>query len=207
MFWTSRREIPIRHGFSNMPDIIHQDLDLGEIPRQLAEHDISVYLKTEFERISGEHQLSNWPGPGILGTLLEKCDMLFIYAFTICKFIGDRADSPKERLAIILQTSSSAGSELPELDSMYATVLEHPIKSMPPGLALNRYIERFQRVIGSFIVLFDNLSASSLSSLLDLSLSEQILVAFRPYQSLIHVPRNIQDPLRAIHPSLSRIPA
>ena len=200
VFLTSRREIPLRLGFSKMPDVVHHDLDLGSVPRQIIEHDISAFLETELGRIAEERQLVDWPAPLAIKKLLNKSELLFIYAATVCRFIGDPTDLPSERLSIILENNSKSALSLSELDTMYTTVLEHSIEKDIPGVVLQRLVQRFQQVIGSFINLFDVLSPQSLASLLDLPL-EHIDVAFQPFHSLVYIPSDTRDPLRAIHPS------
>ena len=202
VFLTSRPEIIIRLGFSSMPEIMHQDLDLDAVPRHVVQHDIKALIDSELKRIGNERHLFGWPEPAIIDALVEKSELLFIYAATICRFVGDPADLPEERLAIILHNTSSSGTSLPELDRMYAAILEHSIERNRSGIARNRLVERFQHVIGSYTVLIDTLPAPSLASLLDLQL-EQIEISFSPLHSLYYVPSNTEDPLRAIHPSFS----
>ena len=202
IFLTSRPEIPIRLSFSNMPEIMHENLNLGEVPREVVNRDIYVFLETELRRIATQRNLSSWPEPAAIDMLTEKCEQLFIYAATVCKFVGDPADLPRERLALILQRAADPDSHLPELDKMYAAVLEHSVEGSREGIAQKRITERFQLVIGSFIVLFDTLPALSLAYLLDMS-SEEVEISFSPLHSLIYVPSNNQDALRSIHPSFS----
>ena len=194
VFLTSRPEIIIRLGFSSMPEIMHQDLDLNAVPRHVIQHDIKALIDTELKRIGSERRLFDWPEPAVIDTLVEKSELLFIYAATICRFVGDPADLPEERLSIVLRNTSSSGTSLPELDRMYAAILEHTIERNRKGIARNRLVERFQHVVGSYTVLIDTLSAPSLASLLDLQL-EQIEVSFSPLHSLYYVPSNAQDPL------------
>ena len=44
IFVTSRPETPIQLGFRDMPDIIHQDLILQNIPHSVVEYDITIFL-------------------------------------------------------------------------------------------------------------------------------------------------------------------
>ena len=44
VFVTSRPELAIRLGFQQMPEILHQDLDLRDIPRETVKQDLSVFL-------------------------------------------------------------------------------------------------------------------------------------------------------------------
>ena len=49
VFVTSRPELPIRLGFKQIANDDHQDLVLHEIPRPVIEHDIALFLKTNFQ--------------------------------------------------------------------------------------------------------------------------------------------------------------
>ena len=57
IFLTSRPELPIRLGFSEMSGKAHTDLVLHDIPTTIVEHDIVVYLTSELEQIRGQNQI------------------------------------------------------------------------------------------------------------------------------------------------------
>jgi NACHT domain len=200
IFLTSRPEIIIKHGFTKAPDILHKDLNLGDVPRYIAEQDILKYLRTELTTLCKERALTDWPSTEEFNELLKKCDALFIYASTACRFIADPADSPRDRLYILLQDGSDDGLNLPDLDSMYLKVLDYSYLKNKKGIARTRLFDRFHRVIAPFLMLRDALSAPALSSLLDIEL-EDVLTSFDPLQSLIYVPRDNQSHLRTLHPS------
>lgn len=104
IFVTSRPETPIRLGFRDMPEIMHQDLALQNIPRLIAKEDITIYLKHELLTIRKERQLpSQWPGEEKIAQLAEKSDCVFIYVSTACLFIRDSNWDPDEQLSFILQ--------------------------------------------------------------------------------------------------------
>lgn len=87
---TSRLEIPFRLGFQEMPEILHQNLDLRDILRETVQHDITEFLRHELSKIRKACEFStNWPDEQIIKILVEKSDGLFIYAATACRFVGD----------------------------------------------------------------------------------------------------------------------
>ena len=197
---TSRPETYIRLGFSSMPEIIHEDLNLGSVSRHIVEHDISVFLKHELHRLGEKYTLRDWPDGVHIDQLVQKCDLLFIYATTICRFIDDENDRPNERLFMVLQDYSAEEPVLSSLDEMYIKILKHCVTRNRSGITLKRAVQRFQRVIGGFIILFSTLSMLAISSLFKTD-PEEVKVAFDPLHSLVYVPRDLDKPLHTLHPS------
>ena len=76
---TSRPEIPIRLGFIDMPEIVHKDLILDDVPRHIVKHDISVFLKHEFEQIRKSHKLQDWRSSIQIELIVRASDGLFIF--------------------------------------------------------------------------------------------------------------------------------
>lgn len=110
-FVTSRPELPIRLGFSNIKGK-YQDLVLHKIPKPTIEHDIAVFMKYKLKEIrdqynglsSSDRQLpSNWPDIEAIRTLVQMAVPLFIFAATICLFIKD---DPASRLNEVLNYHS-----------------------------------------------------------------------------------------------------
>ncbi len=98
-FVTSRPELPIRLGFSDISGK-YQDLVPHEIPRPILEHDITAFLEHRLSDIKENHnrlgtgaqQLPpSWPGPEAVRDLVQMAVPLFISAATICRFIEDSA--------------------------------------------------------------------------------------------------------------------
>ena len=201
IFLTSRPETVIRLGFSNMPSIVYKNLNLGSVPDDIVEHDISIFLTHEFRRIGQEHDLLNLLNTIDINALVRKCDLLFIYATTLCRFIDDKNDILNNRFFMILQDTSTEGLRLSRLDDMYTKILEDCVSRGRNRIELDRIIKRFQYIIGSFILLSNVLSAPVFSDLLHVHIDE-IKISFTPLHSLIYIPTNPQDPLRALHPSL-----
>jgi hypothetical protein len=55
---TSRPEIPIRHGFYNIPKAEHQNFVLYNISPSVIEHDISIFIKYNLGIIRQERTLA-----------------------------------------------------------------------------------------------------------------------------------------------------
>ena len=194
---TSRPETPIQLGFKTMPEIIHQNLVLHDVEQRIVEHDVLIFLETEFARIRKEQGLEDWPSEEQIRTVLKASNCLFIYAATVCCFVGEpSALLPEERLAMILQSSATNMYPTANLDEMYIQVLRaHTgVKTSMEDK------ERFKQVVGSIIVLYDVLSLTDISSLLGL-FTRQVRAALNSLHSLLHIPDNPHSPIRLLHPS------
>ena len=88
VFITSRPEIPIRHGFSEISDAHHHDFVLQDISKSVVEHDIYVFLETKFKTIRQKWGINpNWPSEHDIKCLVLNAGGLFIWAATACRFI------------------------------------------------------------------------------------------------------------------------
>jgi hypothetical protein len=167
IFVTSRPETPIRLGFDDISKAEHQDFVLHGIPKLIIDSDISLFLYHELERIRKRRRLpSEWPGKPDIDLLVRRADGLFIYAATICRFIGDKDSYPKERLSFVLQESMEDGSPTEHLDLMYTKILRYAIVEGREKRKKERLLERFRRTVGSIVILSDTLIAGALAELL-----------------------------------------
>lgn len=201
VFVTSRPETPIRTGFRDMPEIIHQDMALHDISRSVVEHEITVYLEQELLTIRRNRDLpSQWPGQEQIRLLVEKTNCIFIFIATACLFIRDLDWNPDEQLSVILRDDIMEDSPTAKLDSMYTQVLMQSVFKHRQGRQRARLSERFKKIVGSIIVLFDVLPAQELSALLLIS-KDEIDLALGSLHSVLNVPKNAADPIRLLHPS------
>jgi hypothetical protein len=135
IFLTSRPGLPIRLGFKNMSADAHQDMMLEEISAGTIKHDISVYLKDEFARIKTEYNTLHFPGFGLpvdwlgderIERLASMAVPLFIFAATVCRFVGDSRWNPKRRHDTVLEYETA--SQASNLDWTYLPILQQLIK-------------------------------------------------------------------------------
>ena len=168
IFVTSRPETPIQLGFSDLSNNAHRDFALHTIINSVVDNDISVLLRHEFEDIRKRHGLpAEWPDASCLRRLVQKAGGLFIFAMTVCRFIGYKFDHPPDRLILVLEGDNENGTSMGQLDSMYATLLRYAVTSSdgePGGEEL--LSRRFRRIIGSIVVLRDTLTTAALTELL-----------------------------------------
>jgi hypothetical protein len=105
IFVTSRPELPINLGFLEITDHEYQDLALHEIPEEVTEHDIRLFLQDQFARIKHNKYISeDWPGDKIIQKLVTMSVPLFISAAMICRYIESSKLEPKSRLENFWQT-------------------------------------------------------------------------------------------------------
>ena len=200
IFVTSRLEIIIRLGFENMPDIIHQKLDLHDIPQETVEHDVGMFLGYELGRISKERRLHDWPRRDDIQSLLQRANGLFIYAATVCGFVGDKNWSPQERLSEILRGGSTEAGGTVQLDEMYTEVLRSALTKDRPEEEVVKLCDRFRQVVGSIITLSDTLCVSVLAKLLRVP-AQNIELALGSLHSVLNIAVDPEVPIRLLHPS------
>ncbi|OQE11875.1 hypothetical protein PENFLA_c071G03084 [Penicillium flavigenum] len=161
---TSRPELPIRLGFSNMADHNHEDFHLHEISKAKVEEDISLFLSHRLSKIRMDRSLpSGWPGVMNIQILVALSVPLFIFASTICRILEDPHWDPEDSLHEIL-THRNNGSKL---DGTYLPVLNRLLNKQSEKQK-KQLVEGFQQVVGAIVILESPLSVSSLSRLLDL---------------------------------------
>ncbi|KAH6696627.1 hypothetical protein BKA61DRAFT_647414 [Leptodontidium sp. MPI-SDFR-AT-0119] len=113
VFLTSRPEIPMRHGFSQIPNAEHQDFVLHNISPSIVDHDISIFLQYNLNFTSGERSLgADWLGEQIVERLVNNARKRFA----------------AKRLDMILESNSTAiNAAEKHLNEIYLTVLRHSI--------------------------------------------------------------------------------
>jgi hypothetical protein len=93
---TSRPKTLIRLGFADLSVDIHKDFVLHNTDQSIVQHDISIFLKHELKIIKRKRGLSaEWPDKQVVDLLVQRAGSLFIYATTLCRFIGDSKFSSK----------------------------------------------------------------------------------------------------------------
>ncbi|THC94020.1 hypothetical protein EYZ11_006492 [Aspergillus tanneri] len=110
IFLTSRPELPIRLGFSEIANHDYQDLVLHKIPEAVTARDISLFMNHRLSRIRTERSLpTNWPGETDIQALVKLSVPLFIFAATVCRIFQDPQWDPIENLAEILTHQKTKG--------------------------------------------------------------------------------------------------
>jgi hypothetical protein len=195
VFVTSRPELYIRLGFKQMPDGIHEDLVLHEVAKETIEHDIRLYLEHELSKTRYERSLPlEWPGDQSIRILVGMAVPLFIFASTVCRFVGEISGNPRRRLHDILQYETKDVSKLditylPILNSLFATQVEKEKKKLSM---------EFQEIVGSIVVLASPLPIKSLARLLRKD-EYDIHSRLDSLHSVLSIPERKDLPIRLLH--------
>jgi hypothetical protein len=158
----SRPELYIRLGFKEMPNGTYQDLVLHEVSRSTIKHDIRLFLEHELSAIRKSRMLSSdWPATHQILALVQLAVPLFIYAATVCRYIGTKGSNPKAYLEKVLQYQKATFSQL---DRTYLPLLDQLLVEQEED-EKEEWLHAFQDVVGSIVVLESPLSTSSLFTL------------------------------------------
>lgn len=201
-FVTSRSEEPIRHGFSQVPHVEHQNVVLHIISPSIVDNDIRRFLQHYLRIVAAERNLgADWPGSPIVEQLVRQACGLFIWAATAWRFIRNGKQFTIKRLETILRNHGST-TTAPEkrLDEIYSTVLNASVVSdyideeREEQLCILRYI------LGGVAGLLAPLSVVSLTKLLHLS-RRDIEQTLDDLHAILDIPKDHTRPLRLLHPS------
>jgi hypothetical protein len=192
---TSRPELHIRLGFQAMPNGTYQDLVLHEVPKSTIEHDIRLFLEYELGVIQKERKLaSDWPAKQQILALVELAVPLFIYAATVCRYVGSKGGSPTAYLNKVLQYQKATFSQL---DRTYLPVLDQLLSEQEED-EKETLLQAFREVVGSVVVLESPLSAISLARLLQIP-QEEIQCRLDSLHSVLSIPDRKDAPIRLLH--------
>ncbi|KAF5348921.1 hypothetical protein D9756_009838 [Leucocoprinus leucothites] len=135
-FITSRPEDPIIRTM-NSP-AVYPARSRMELPVSRAiDHEILVYLTNEFKAVREDHGLpESWPSEEALTLLVERGAGLWIYVWTIVRFVKDETSlGPEDQLRVVLEfakeVSAKVGPDNPlmEMDLFYTLITQRiPLK-------------------------------------------------------------------------------
>ncbi len=202
---TSRSELPVRLGFKRIPES-HRDFILHEIPPPVIEHDIGAFLEDELPKIrdayncmpfSGVGISSDWPTERNMQVLVNMAVPLFIFAATMCRFIGDHSDWDSVGKLVKVLHYQSAGS-LTQLEKTYVPVLNQILQDNPTRSEKESRIQEFRNIVDSIVILFEPLFRASLAVLLGTSRTA-IDRRLHTLHSVLRVPTDPKSPVRPFH--------
>lgn len=203
VFITSRPEQPINLGFGRIESLLRRDFILHDIEKSLVEHDLGLYYQDKLTHIGKRFHIDqNLLSDESINYLVHKSQGLFIHAATACRFIQDGEELAGERLALLISKDTPSVNSEEELDRMYTTVLTHSFKlsGKLDSEEMTRRKVLFHRVIRSIVVVYDALSISQLSDILQQPRAE-ISKTLHQLHSIIDVPEQDDGVIRLLHPS------
>lgn len=205
-FITSRPELPIRLGFSSIKEE-YRDIVLHEVPPPTMERDLRLYLSYQLKSIRAEYNalvqddegdklIQEWPGGPDLEKLVQMAIPLFIFAATVCRFLGDRrCGHPDELLREVLRFQTR--SQESKLDMTYLPVLNRLVKDLSDK-DRHRLVEQFKTIVGCIVVLESPLSTDALAKILDIP-KRSITSLLSMLHSVLGVPQSTMSPVRLLH--------
>ena len=201
---TSRPEIPIRFGFRSMEHIAYHEIALHNVPRAIVDKDIQSFVTYELAQIKTERSLADpWPGDDKISIITSRADGLFIYAATVCRYVnGPWQVSASRRLEQVCQGSAANHKSTESLDTMYLIVLDSSMRGDFSADEAEEAGMHLRQVVGSIILLFDNLSATELARLLFPSVANGGTLVQDTLDSLhavFEVPEDLCKPVQILH--------
>lgn len=197
IFLTSRPELPISLGFSEIGDHVFRDLALHEIPEQVTEHDIHLFLRERFMKIRHDKHISqDWPGDDVIQKLVAISVPLFISAATICRYIETSRLEPRSRLAGLL---TDQAKYISRMDKTYLPILDRLFDNQDSDDSeQQQLLQDFQEIVGAIILLAIPLSINALSLFLGIG-ADQISNLLGSFRSVLNIPDNRDQPVRILH--------
>ncbi|CAG8891769.1 unnamed protein product, partial [Penicillium egyptiacum] len=197
IFLTCRPELPISLGFSDIGDHEYKDLALHDIPEEVTERDIRLFLQHRFTKITRDRNISgDWPGDDVIQNLVMMSNPLFIAAATVCLYIENLSWEPKLRLAELLENQGKYASKM---DKTYRPILTQLLNDQENDeLEQQQLLREFQDIVGVVILLATPLSMNALSALLGIG-AEQISNRLNSFRSVLNIPDNQDQPIRILH--------
>jgi hypothetical protein len=195
IFVTSRPELPVELGFKDMSGDLHHDIRLEEAQELSIAHDIRVFYEHEFSKIKKDSWMQHdelpaeWPAEPDIQSLVTQAIPLFIFAFTVSRYIAEV--DPRGRLDLMLR--QSLNKSLTGLKGTYLPILTQVVASRDDDRRESRIME-FKRIVGSLVLLYDPLSASALMSLIG-ALPREVVEVLRPLHSVLNISQAVDGRL------------
>lgn len=120
---------------------------------------------------------------------------LFIFAATVCRFVGDRMWDAEEQLQNIL--INRIANQATKLDQTYQPVLDRLLTNQTESQK-RILADEFRTVVGTIVLLASPLSPIALARLLGIS-GKTVKCRLDPLHSVLSVPTNQYSPVRLLH--------
>ena len=188
---TSRPEEEVLGEFNRYPKKVYS-LNLTDFP---AHKDIEIFFEEEFKILRTKHliyrgsrKLEDWPSPQDFDLLVRKSEGLFVYSWSLVKFVGDcnLEGDLQSRLRHALHQYEG-------LDIFFRQVLRD---------APEFYNPEFHRLLGAICFLYDALPLGSLVLLLGLHSAADARRLLRGCRSILQIPQADHENITFFHSSL-----
>jgi hypothetical protein len=129
---------------------------------------------------------SDWPAQQQILALVDLAVPLFIYAATVCRYVGSKGSSPTAFLNKVLQYQNATFSQL---DCTYLPVLDQLLSEQEED-EKQTWLQAFRKVVGSIVLLESPLSAVP---------QEEIQCRLDSLHCVLSVPDSENAPVRPLH--------
>ncbi|KAJ5627392.1 hypothetical protein N7528_004819 [Penicillium herquei] len=204
LFMTSRPENPIQSSFNRIPEMIFERFPLGKIDHsdEESDDDITKLLKHELAIIAHKRELpDDWPGKKEIQILTSKSGGLFIYAATVCRFLGG-SKLKNYQLEIRLKSifSDRVGTDSPQgsLDEIYTHILKFSVIGDAIDEEMEELFSRFQAVVGAIVNLAEPLSIANIAQLISFPCCD-VKDTLQGLQSVISFGNDESSPIQLLH--------
>jgi len=178
-----------------MSDGTYQDLVLHQVSKRTIEYDIRLFLEHELREIREQRSLSlKWPTRDQIQALVELAVPLFIFAATVCRYVGTKGGDPEEYLNKVLEYRKSTFSQL---DQTYLPVLNQLLAEQEEE-DRGTWLHGLRELVGVIAILESPLSITSLAHLLQIP-QKQIRCRLDSLHSVLNIPNSEHVPVRLLH--------
>ena len=200
---SSRPDEAAQDGFRDISSAAYASIVLHTASRLVVTDDILKYLEAGFAQIRKSQSQGglapDWPGEDTLLKLADMASPLFIYAATVCRFVGERRFELQSRLNAVLQNTATEGFD--NLHGMYQLVLNEWIKTATTTEKL-LILADFKTVVGSIVVFAESLSTKTMAGLLNME-EEYINQRLEGLQPVLLLPSQRDAPVKTLHLSFN----
>jgi len=199
---TSRPEFEVVYGMeriSTSPCAI-EDLDAAD--RESTDHDILRYLQFRIKGLPNRHDPAWPPSKEQCTAFVARCKGLFELAAILLRQFEDESSGrvlSEEFSELVNETYYIASDSNPALHAEYRRILQraYPQDTSRKG---KETMLRYQRVVGTLVLLQQPLGTRALADLLGIS-TEQVRAVLRPLSSVVAVPDPDDHPISFYHAS------
>ncbi|KAF9730284.1 Vegetative incompatibility protein HET-E-1-like protein 7 [Paraphaeosphaeria minitans] len=178
-----------------MPNRTYQDLILHEVAKNTVEHDIRLFYEHELSVIRRARMMPpDWPTGDQIQALVEQAVPLFIFAATVCRYIGTKGGYPEGHLRKVLEYKKTTFSQL---DRTYLPILEQLLVEQEED-EKEAWLQAFREIVRRIVILESPLSLTSLARLLQVPQIE-IECHLDALHSVLSIPDNKDVPVRLLH--------
>ncbi|OQE12757.1 hypothetical protein PENFLA_c063G02943 [Penicillium flavigenum] len=197
IFLTSRSELLISLGFSEIADHEYRSLALHEIPEEVTEHDIHLFLQDRFAKIKHDRNISgDWPSDNVIQELVTMSVPLFISAATVCRYIETSKWEPKLRLAELIKDQTKYVSRM---DKTYLPILMRLLDDQECNESeQQQLLQEFQDIVGVIVLLTVPLSINALSLFIGIG-ADRISNRLDSFRSVLSISSDRDQPVRILH--------